>query len=321
MDGKCQKVTRALVDALRERCCSKEELISILESLLPNRSKEALRKRVERFLSKFEELGLVEKRGDKYCWYFYPHLGAGEDLHAKVEHSKKLIPALLMIAEIGSPEFSHISSRGEELNIAAAEEHLYHYPKIWQLLEDYRKLKERADECDRRFNEKVLNSLREEFGDKVHKYSPELQRFVSESVVFEIYHYINNRIHPISDAEGKINWEYKVDLAELGRSFESKEATLHIKGEEVKVKELWFRGTLVARGEELHEKVKEFVKREVMKQSNIEEVKRSRALRYEAYNKKLFKLQDEIRILRHKIECGEPLRGRCSLCPEIEVKK
>ena len=67
-------VLKAVIEALKKKCLMKEEVELIIIAKKSNIKKDALRKRRGRCLEKLKNLGLVQQRGEKYCWYIYPNL-------------------------------------------------------------------------------------------------------------------------------------------------------------------------------------------------------------------------------------------------------
>jgi hypothetical protein len=313
---KYSNVIKLLIDCLREEPCTRKKLRRKMVESFPEVSGSALSHGLGRCLEKLKEWGLVtewESTEGKnvYYWYFYPNLKEPESYQAKVEHSRKLIPALKLIAELRRVrELEFTDLREMRLCMEAAEEHLKYYPEIWGMLDKYRGLVREADEGEEEFRGRIEGLLRERFGDEVREYSPKHESFVSIKIPYEIYSYINGRLQPEYDEKGDVRrWLYIHEPSELKSLFK-------VEGEE-----LWFRDVIVAKGISLHQEVRKLIEDEVTSEENIGKVEEIRWKRYEAYAKILPKLQDEISSLIHRIECGEPLKGRCSREPEIIVEK
>ncbi|MEM3648439.1 MAG: helix-turn-helix domain-containing protein [Thermoproteota archaeon] len=331
------KIMKEIVNTLRSKACSVEEIKDLVKREVPNISPDALRKRVSRYLDFLRELGLVEKRDGKYYWYFYPHLSPREDYEAKLKHSRKLIPFLEFVVQyyeyLEVP--TYLAVKYEQLMeyykreisfwrlppphlteykqlIEAVEEHLKYYEEIWQLLSEYRNGLMKANDERLGLEERLLESLKREFGDQVCEYRswPEPEIFIKPiTLISEIYNFIDRRLHPILKG-GEVDWNYAFNSEELLKLFGY--------GGREDVKRLFFGDESVARGNtSFLEKVKEFIVREVVNPANIEVVKRIRTIEFKNSRETLPTLQEEILRLKHRIESGEPLIGRCRFCPEI----
>ncbi len=313
-----KNILKDIIEALKEKPCSKKELIDVLRKNLRNKGQEALRKRCERFLRNLQDLGLVEKREDKYYWYFYPHLRELESYQAKVEHSKRLIPALLVIAEVERLYLPSSGLSGEELKIFMedVEQHLQYYEEIWGLLEDYRSLKKQAEERRESFVSGLKRELKSQFGEEVREWRTNMESFVSTSLPWEVFHFIHEKLLSDTDAEGDAKRPcYKIGPEEVEKSFAFEVAEVEGKG--VRAEQLLFDGYLVARGSQSH-RVKEFIKSKLVDPTSIGAVKEIRRIEHES-RKRLQELQDRIMRLKHRIESGEPLTGECRDCPKILV--
>ena len=313
-------VLKLLVEAIREKPRSKSELLGLIKARYRGCSLEAVRKACERCLKQLEEeLKVIEQRGDKYCWMYYPHLIKGENLESKIKHSKMLIPALFRVAGFSPPsyglgsELPRLSWEEEKLYIQAVEQHLLCYKDIWSLLSEYRKLSAEANELEKSFKERLLRKLRAEFGNEVKEFKSNLNRFVSQNLPSIIYGYIYNKLVCERDSEGNIkNIQYRGSLSEVISLFNPPTSPPPKPGE------LWWRGILVAMGEDLHQRVKDFIIRETLDKSNIEATMEVYKLRLLLWLKSE-SLKEKILTLKHRIECGEPLRGRCIMCPQLEI--
>jgi hypothetical protein len=280
-------MSKTFVDALKDRCCSKKELIELLREKLPNLSEDAARKRSNRYLEKLEELGLVEECGDKYCWYIYVAQFKGhEDYSVKLSHSRQLIPALKEIAVLEpriaifpATEMSYVS---EDLKILVkcAEDHLRTYQQLWGLLENYRKAFKKAKSEDKMFITRLQEKLRKEFGEELSETG---KSFVSPNIPWKIDIHLR-------------------DVSPLRFRYEGEE--------------LWLGDAVAAKGKHLHSKVTEFIECETRDEFNIVAVTRIKKLEREE-GEVLQRLQEEMRKLILRIEAGEPLLGECETCPKV----
>ncbi|GAI10117.1 unnamed protein product, partial [marine sediment metagenome] len=82
-----------MINVLKGMDCDRVELRKALRNKYPDRnvlSDEGLRKRVERYIPKFEDLDLIELRDGKYCWKHEGFKGFETDEEKKA-HSRMLI--------------------------------------------------------------------------------------------------------------------------------------------------------------------------------------------------------------------------------------
>jgi len=280
----------SLVKALKDKCYSKEELINILRKDFPNKTQDALRKRCERYIKKLCKLGLVEKRDDKFCWYFYVNLfKEREEYSSKLEHSRMLIPALRQIVGIAPPfgREEYISVEDMKIRIESVEDHLKAYPALWKLLSDWRGLRRQIEEMEDNFKGNLMARLKAEFG-KVVEYNSRLESFVTTKIPDQIYACIYSGY----------------DTSKL-------EGLFKVEGEELSLM-----GVVIAKDSRLHGRVRTFIRREVKDEANINVVKQIQTLEDEARDKRS-KLEKEIRKLILRIEAGEPLLGGCDTCPKV----
>lgn len=283
---------RSLVDVLKDKCHSKEELICILRDNFRNKSREALRKRCERYLRKLEGLGLVEKRGDKYCWYTYENLFKDrEDYSAKLVHSRQLIPALRKIAGILLSGYSmgqeeYVSPEDMALFVNGAKEHLRAYPKLLGLLNSRDQMEKKAKQERQRFKGYLMEKLRKEF-EKEPVVDP-VQGFKLPSFVGSTFPLLICR---------HILYGSPIDLK--------------LEGEKI-----WFGSRLVAKGSHLLSNMRKFKKSESEDEFNIEAARRVGKLEEKAREAQR-RFRQEIRKLILRIESGEPLLGGCEICPKI----
>ena len=290
------KQMKQLINALKVRPRSKKELMDVLKedsTTSFQKSPEALRKRCERHLKKLEEDGLIEARGDKYCWYIYVNEFDGqEDYHAKLNHSIRLIPAFRRIAGINVPHYSNGPNESKEDAIMldeCARDHLRSYQGIWALFESLRSMREKAEQAKGEFNTCLMDKLESEFKEKLAKSNRDirLKSHVTSNIPSLIHSLILNNI-PLSietDKDGSI----------------------------------WLEGSLIARGNHLFKRVKEFLERETVDESNITAVYQIQKIEEQALAAQL-SLQREVRKLIIRIESGEPLLGGCETCPKVYIR-
>jgi hypothetical protein len=281
-----------LLKALMEKPRSKAELVTILRADFPQNSQEALRKKCDRFLEKFQKLGLLVERGDKYCWYIYVDLWKDrEDYHVKLNHSAKLIPALRRVAGIYMSsrlqnENEYESPADAAINEGCAEDHLRADLRVWKLLDDYQRLVVRAQRERSRFNACLIQKLVKEFGSKPVEASKssKLKSFIGNNIPSVIYSQIAYEPSPfVKNKDGKI----------------------------------WAGDTLIAKGQ-LFGKVTKFLVRETADKSNMLVVSQIKKIEGDTSDAQR-KLQEEIRRIILKIESGQPLIGGCETCPQVYI--
>jgi hypothetical protein len=288
---------KQIIDTLKVKPCSKKELLSILREDSPQKSQEALRKECERSLKKLTALGLVEERGGLYCWYFYANdFKSHEDYNAKLLHSQKLVPALRRIAGIYVSRYSmrqlaeHEGLEDAIIHDECAENHLGAYPDIWAFFDDLRRIREKAESEKKQFNARLMQKLDTEFKGKLVKSSRGIKpnSFVMDNIPSLIY-------SQILDNRQSVSIEVKADGKILCDNI------------------------LIAKGKKLSNRVKRFIKKENMDESNIAAVYRILEVEKGAFEAQS-KLQPEVRKLIMRIEAGEPLLGGCSTCPRVYIR-
>lgn len=279
-----------MISVLKAMCRDRGELRKALREKYPDRdvlSDEGLRKRVERYIPKFEDLDLVELRGDKYCWKNGGFKGL--DDVAKTLHSRNLIPALRHIAGIRSAGYitaqqeAYVSEGDIKILVSCANSHLRSYQKIWNLLDDYKMTESKWRRMRDLYKIKVIEKLKKKFN--------------SEPII-DPFRERRNRSFIGSNIPSVINVRILIDYL----------PQIELEGEEILHGE-----TLIAKGPHLLNRVKEFVNCETNDPDNIEAVERTHELEVGILEIKQM-LEDEIRILILRINAGEPLHGGCEIC-------
>jgi hypothetical protein len=290
---------KQIIDALKVKPRSKKELLDILRgdsTTSSQKSPEALRKECERHLKKLQDLGLVETRQDKYCWYIYIDEFKGqEDYHVKLNHSIRLVPALRRVASIYMSRYSHEPNESESqedivILDKCAEDHLRAYRDIWVLFESLSSMREKAEQAKEKFNTRLMDKLESEFKNRVVKSSGKIRSksFVTSNIPLVIRSLISGN-RPLS-----------LEADENGR--------------------IWLEGSLIARGNHLFKvKVKKFLEREIIDESNIEAAYQIQKIEEEALTAQP-SFQREARKLIIRIESGEPLLGGCETCPKVYIR-
>lgn len=286
--------SRAMINILKEICRDRGELRKALRKKYPDKdvlSDEGLRKRVERYIPKFEDLDLIELRGDKYCW---KNDGLKEfGIRAMMLHSRKLIPALRLIARIGSPRYGskyntakqeeYVSEEDMEILVSCAHSHLRSYPKTWNLLDDYKMADSKVTKMRDLFNIKVIEKLKKKFNGTpiIDPYKEGKHRsFIGSNIP----HVINMRI--------LLNYSAQIEL--------EGEKILHER-------------TPIAKGPHLLNRVREFVNCETNDPDNIEAVRRIWEL-FGGTSEIKQMIENEIRIIILQIDSGGQLLGGCEIC-------
>jgi IS1 family transposase len=282
-----------LIQALIEKPRTKQQLEDILKVDFPELTDDARRKRVERFVDKFGELGLIEEREDKYCWYVYFDLFKNYECYsAKHLHSRNLIPALKRIAVIDFPGHSNRTTAECEsvANSAIAEEcakdHLRTYAQLWKTYEKYTRTRDRMDEETERLKSTLATKLERETNRKA----------IDPSRGLNLKGFVGNNIPLLVYSEIMHNYSSRI--------------------EKKRGNELWIGECLAAKGARLSRLARSFFEREVSNESNIQAINGISKIENETF-KILQDFQTEIRKLVMKIESGEPLIGKCSTCPKV----
>ena len=279
-------MNKQLIDALKCRSYSKKELLEVLKEDFPSDSRDAMRKRLERHLSKLITLGLVEKRGNKYCWYIYLNF-LDENYTVKLNHSRGLIPALRRISgEYGCYNDQEKTILGyAKNNDECVESHLLAYPEIFGIYQEFQKLRHKMEEEKKQFltklNERVKKAFREiKIADNYPRTS---EIYVRKQISSLIYRLVISKSSP----------------------------NLRVVGEHVFVGDIQ-----VARGFHLFERIKEFLRRETEDESNI-----SIITRIEKREKDSSIIQNKLRKkmleLISRVNSGEKLKSKCNNCPEV----
>jgi hypothetical protein len=299
---------KALIDVLKVKPCSEQELTDVLRSNFPARSKDALRKKRTRFLKKFEQWGLVEKRGDKYCWYIYVNLFENEgkeNYSIKLEHSRSLVPALRRIAAIIEPRYTlssvskeYESMEDQKIHDEWAQNHLRAYADASSLLDKYRELNTKAEQQKEIFKTRVMDKLEEKLGKtKIVDSSKSARKNAMSSFVLS-----------------------NIPSIICSLVVYNKPLSMHEDNEEI-----WLGDSLIAkRAKEdkgLFGKIDAFVRREIKDESNIALARQITEILKEAFGAQ-GKFQQELRQLLMRIdESGEPLLGGCNGCPKVYFSK
>ena len=287
---------RELINALREKPCTKKELVGVLRTHFSNKLPEALRKECERSVKKLKAWGLVEDCDGHYRWYRYDSDFSGhEDLGAKLLHSHRLVPALRRLAgiyvghyQVGQPaEFE--SQEDALIRDASAENHIIACLDVWPLYDAFRKLEEKSENEKKAFNTRLMQKLYAKFKQKLIKSGGTVRpkSYVKDNVPSLIFTQIVRNCKSVS--------------------FETK-----------KDGEVWLDGILIAKGKRLSSQVKAFVKEEINNQDNVVTVNVNLRTENEAAEAQL-KFQQVIRKLIMRVESGEPLLGGCDTCPKVFI--
>jgi len=289
-------VMRKIIDALKEKCHKKEDLKVLAKKAFPKLSPEALRKRISRYQTELEKLGLVEKRGDKYCWYIYINdFKNREDVNIKLQHSRKLIPAMKSIAGITWPRYvmtpseEYVSADDRMILERCVEDHLRVYSEIWKLLEDYKNMMKKGKKKRELFCTNLMEELREEFK--------------KESIV-----------EPNKESRYRSFVGNNLPLLICSHILFGSPSRLNLEGEKI-----CFGDSLVAKGKHLFSRVEEFVKCKTEDEFNVKAAKQIGLIERDAAKIRL-ELEQEIRKLILRIESSEPLLGGCEICPKVYIE-
>jgi len=287
-------IMRAIIDALKIKCLTNDEVNQIMRERLSSWNDENLRKRRLRYITRLEKLGLLKKRGNKYCWYIYINdLKDQEDYDLKLLHSRKLIPALRSIAGINLPRYDveqqegYVSEADRRILLRCAEDHLRAYPEVWRLLEDYRRREYEVERERELFCSNLMGSLRNEFSKEsiVEPRKAKGNRFVVSTVPLQIYNHLLYGSPRLPELQGD---------------------------------EVWFGNVKVAKGSGLPHRIVEFIKRETEKKVANEAVMRIKKIQHEVIEIRRG-LEYEIRKLILGIQSSIPIIGGCEICVRAQI--
>ncbi len=306
MTGKIsnREFSRAMINTLKKMDRDKGELRKVLRKKFPDPillSDEGLRKRVERYLPKFEDLDFIELRGGKYCWKNEFFKGFGDDEEEKA-HSRMLIPALRRIAGIIEPRYAmeqqaeYISEEDMRIFVSCAEEHLRRCKDAWTLIEKYRKIYLEFIDMETVFEIKLMEKLKKAFNEPIISplKSSKHHRFIGDNIPSLIHNHI--LVNLPSPKKNHI----------LVRS--KKHVRVTLDGAKI-----CFGGNLIARGAYLFNRVSGFVNRESEDASNIETVTETLNTLKESIEMKPL-IEYEIRKIIIRIKTGYCLPGECKIC-------
>jgi len=277
---------KRVIDALRSRPRTDDELKIILNENLGG-TEGARRRKRSRYIEDLLFMGIVKRSEGKYQLRLSTEKHTISD-DAMVRHSYSLIPALRQIARIVTSRYTpnegeYISENDMRLRIDCARDHLSSYPDTWELIVDRTTRDEKADRIEEELRLNLMEKLKNDFSDEpiVDPGKPRKHRsFIGSTIPVLIIR------HLLYGEPGQIKLE----------------------GEEI-----WFGGSLVAKGTHLLNGVNEFVIRESEDKSNIEAVRSLEKVRNDAISLGP-EIEREIRKIILRVESGIPLRGGCAIC-------
>jgi hypothetical protein len=214
-----------------------------------------------------------------------------DDYGAKLQHSRRLIPALRRIAGVVLPNYAKSLEEIEdlldlEILERCAEDHLRAYPKHWERLEEYRSISRRLVTQRAMFCDGLLESLRGEFRNEGIRESSKQSKYRS---------FVGSNIPLLICSQLVYSSPRQLILDE---------------------EKVWFGDSLVAKGSHLFERIEKFIEQETKDGPNIEAARRIRENETEAIRVRQG-LEIEMRKLILRIKYGETLLGDCDTCPRI----
>jgi len=279
------EVMKFIIDAIRLRPLREDEIKIMLNKRFST-SEDALRKRRYRYMQDLTFMGIVELSDDKY------HLRLSTErtevsYDIMVKHSLSLIPALRQIARIAVLRYStmgeYVNEQDMRLFIDCARDHLRYYPDVWKLIVERIKIDEKAERMEEKFRLNLMEKLKSEFsGEPIVE--PGTERKRRSFIGANIPSLICSRLLYDSPTEIKLEDE-----------------------------EIWFGGSLIAKGTHLLNGVREFVSHETEEPLNIETVRQIEKTRNSTIEIRQ-EIEREIRKIILRIESGIPLRGGCKIC-------
>lgn len=247
----------------------------------------ARRRKRSRYIEDLLFMGIVKRSEGKYQLRLSTEKHTISD-DAMVRHSYSLIPAFRQIARIvtsryTSNEGKYISENDMRLRIDCARDHLSSYPDTWELIVERTTREEKADRMEEALRLNLMEKLKNDFSDEpiVDPGKPRKHRsFIGSTIpVLIIRHLLYGEPEQIK-----------------------------LEGEEI-----WFGGSLAAKGTHLLNGVKDFVNRESEDKSNIEAVRSLEIVRSSA-SALGPEIEREVRKIMYRVESGIPLRGGCEVC-------
>jgi len=254
---------------------------------------EPLRKRVERHLKQLEKWELVKEDSERqWCWYTHVrNFQNWSEYIVWLSHSRQLLEALEMLAEIESP----MKSNPLELKLLPyAEEHLKTgYPNIHFLLCEFRRREKELQEEKRRLKEKVLERATNKFAELMDRATgPRKETYVGDNIPEAVYRNLHARLKGYPSS---MLWIDKQDDS------------------------VCYGDIVIGKGsEKVFRPLEEFIEAEGKEESNVKKVERIIIL--ETKNSTVgSELAAKIRELALTVRHGTPLEGECPVCPRLTI--
>lgn len=283
--------TKIIIDALGEGRKSNAQLARKLEKLKHDEKiPEALRKRVERNINQLRKWGLVQKDDERrWCWYTHVRTFESEaEYRIALNHSKQLLETLERLTETNPPRTSIVSNL-----LVYTTKHLETgYPDAYKMLRELRSKEEKIQTKKRGVKGKLLESLREKFGELIDRATGPRTEYIGDNVPEVVYTHLYGRY----------------------RGYPSPKPWTDPKGQSC------LGDTVVGRGDWVLEDLKEFIETESKKEHNITIVKQIISLenaKMAVTSKFVAKIREIADMVRH----GTPLEGECQVCPYIKIKE
>jgi DNA-binding Lrp family transcriptional regulator len=266
-----------------------KEIVSILRSggpiaasdLLPKTK--ASRKTVYRALDTLKEAGIVVEKGGLYYFFQDADVRVYEtrsDYELALKHSEKLVPGL---------EYLMLSSTGKEHGEKerSGESVVMHlktgYPEIY-------KLSEKVDS--------VRTSIKTEKRDFRQKFEEKLRKEFSSGLLYPEYSFI-------------IVYE---DIMNVVRGSER----VFLDNFQVENHRVTCGGYTLAK-EHLAETLKKFLEDQEVATTNMDHCRKIAELQ-NGYFEAKSEFDKQAELLKHQVENGTPLQGRCSICPNVKIR-
>jgi hypothetical protein len=294
-----ETIIKALIESLKQGPLTNEEADKIILSKKSIPNEEALRKRRVRYLDKLKSLGLAIELDGKFCWYTYENLyETYDDYYSRIQHSTLLIPGLEELARIRkgtshAQPFESLDPLDLKIITSCAREHIQSYAETYHSLRNFEAKEKEENDKKLTLETRIIKKLDEKLGRPIDPFEGmKLPRFVGRNIASLI--------------SSKLIYE------EFGFSLD-----LVLNGEEILANN---KSTLIAKGSDMLLDLERFIGEQIHDVNNISSARQIRQITLDE-NKYYEKVQNEIRTLIIGIKGGEPIRGKCKLCPKILIKK
>ncbi len=290
--SKWQNDIKIIVESLLEGRKSESELARKLGKLEDDAKIPGdIRKRVYRNCKRLKNWGLVKRDEEgRWCWYSQVRIfGSEVEYRIALDHSKQLLGTLERLTETSPSRKSMVSN----LPAYTTKHLITGYPDAYKMLRELRSKEEKIQTKKRGLNGKLLESLREKFGELIDRAAgPRKEKYIGDNVPEVVYTHLHTRYRGYPSPTLWIDPNNQICYGTL----------------------------IIGRGKGILEDLKAFIETESKKEHNITTVKQIISLEEE---KRAIssKLAAKIREIADMVRHGTPLEGECQTCPHIKMKK